>query len=303
MRFDKPPKTFEEQVSLLQSRGMVIDDQSSAIHYLAHLNYYRLTAYWLPFEADHGAHAFKPGTRFDAILNLYIFDRELRLLLMDAIERVEVSLRTQWAYHMAHGHGAHAFMESSLSEKKDRWQRDLDSLREEISRSDEVFIQHYRNKYDDPELPPIWAVCEVMSLGLLSRWFTNLKPMPLRRNIAATYGLDDRVLQSFLRHLVYIRNLCAHHSRLWNRRFTVTMTLPRTKPAPLIADFHPEANRKIYNTLVMLAWMMDRICPIHRWRRRLLDLLQRHSIDTRAMGFPNDFATRSIWRMASGAKP
>ncbi|MEO5354525.1 MAG: Abi family protein [Magnetococcus sp. XQGC-1] len=300
MRFDKPPKTFEEQVALLQSRGMVVDDEGSARHYLAHLNYYRLTAYWLPFEADHASHLFKPGTRFEAVLNLYVFDRELRLLLLDAIERVEVSLRTQWAYHMAHSHGAHAFMEVSLCEKPDRWQRDMENLHEEIERSDEVFIQHYRNKYDDPELPPVWAVCEVMSMGLLSRWFTNLKPMPIRRKVAATYGLDDRVLQSFLRHLAYIRNLCAHHSRLWNRRFTVTMALPRTKPASLVADFHPAEDRKIYNTLVMLAWMMDRICPVHHWTARLLDLLKRHAILPEAMGFPQDFATRSIWRIKVG---
>ncbi len=135
-----------------------------------------------------------------------------------------------------------------------------------------------------------------MSLGLLSRWFTNLKPMTIRRNIAKIYGLDDRVLQSFLRHLSYIRNLCAHHSRLWNRRFTVIMKLPRTKPSDLVADFYPAENRKIYNTLVMLAWMMDRICPDHHWKMRLQDLILRHGIDPKAMGVPDDSVERTIWR-------
>lgn len=296
MRFVKHPKTFEEQLALLRSRGMLIDDDIKSIHCLSHLNYYRLTAYWLPFETDHTNHIFQTGTRLDTVLNLYAFDRELRLVLLDAIERVEVSLRTQWAYHMAHSHGSHAFMDPSLSEKTDRWQRDMDSLREELERSDEVFIQHYKRTYDDPAFPPIWVVCEVMSLGLLSRWFTNLKPMSVRRNIAKTYELDDRVLQSFLRHLTYIRNLCAHHSRLWNRRFTVTMELPRTKPSALVADFHHVENRKIYNTLVMLAWMMDRISPVNHWKIRLLELIQRHDIDSQAMGFPINYPERSVWR-------
>lgn len=297
MRFDKSPKTLDEQIDLLQSRGLVIDDRQRARHYLAHLNYYRLTAYWLPFEADHDSHRFEPGSRFDAVLNLYIFDRELRLLVLDAIERVEVSLRTQWAYQVAHCHGPHAHLDPTLAKNWDWWHRNLESLREEIERSDEIFIQHYRTTYDDPDLPPVWAVCELMSLGLLSRWFTNLKPMKTRSAIARTYGLDEKVLQAFIRHLSYIRNLCAHHSRLWNRRFTVTMELPRSKPTELLASFHPVEDRLLYNTLVMLGWLLDRISPGHHWKRRLLELIERHAVKSELMGFPDDFERRSIWRL------
>ena len=102
MKFNKPPKTFEEQVDLLIQRGMTIPDRAEALHYLKHLNYYRLRAYWLPFEKNHANHAFKPGTSFSEVLNLYVFDRELRLLVMDAIERIEVSIRTGWAYYLSH---------------------------------------------------------------------------------------------------------------------------------------------------------------------------------------------------------
>ncbi|TDT40206.1 Abi-like protein [Halospina denitrificans] len=80
MRFDKPPKTYDEQIEILRRRGMIIPNPDRACHYLQHMNYYRLTAYWLPFEADHASHRFQPGTRFEDALNLYIFDRELRLL-------------------------------------------------------------------------------------------------------------------------------------------------------------------------------------------------------------------------------
>lgn len=103
--FPKPATTYAEQVSILQQRGIRVDDQASAEFSLQHLNYYRLSAYWLPFEVSHNPHEFHLGTRFDEVLNLYVFDRNLRLLVLDAIERIEVSARSQWAYHLAHRHG------------------------------------------------------------------------------------------------------------------------------------------------------------------------------------------------------
>lgn len=299
MRFAKPPKTVEEQIDLLQSRGMVIEDRNAARHYLSHLNYYRLTAYWLPFEADHASHSFNPGTTFSAVLNLYVFDRELRLLVLDAIERVEVSLRTQWAYHLAHDYGAHAYLNPAIARKRDWWQSNLDSLQIEIKRADELFIQHYQTTYADPPTPPIWAVCEIMSLGLLSRWITNLKPKHTRNAIASVYRLDEGVLEAFIRHMTYVRNVCAHHNRLWNRRLTVTMKLPRTKPSELVSSFNVSEDRMVYNTLVMLAWFLDRISPDHHWKTRLRNLLECHTIDPTLMGFPKDYEKRFIWRVDS----
>lgn len=90
MRFTKPPKTYDEQVDLLISRGMQIDDRTRAIHYLSHLNYYRLAAYWLPFEQDHATHQFRSEANFDQVLKHYNFDRGLRLRVLDVIEPVEV---------------------------------------------------------------------------------------------------------------------------------------------------------------------------------------------------------------------
>lgn len=301
MRFDKPAKTLNEQIELLRMRGMRIDDADAARHWLAHLNYYRLTAYWLPFEVAHTPPTFKPGASFDAVLNLYEFDRSLRLLALDAIARIEVSLRTQWAYWLAQKHGPHAHLNAELALRQDRWQHNLDRLREEVDRSDEGFIRHYRATYDQPALPPTWMACEIMSLGTLSRWFSNLGPASTRTAIARTYQLDERVLQSFIRQLTYVRNVCAHHARLWNRELTVTLQLPRTKPAVLVSSFHDGGSRRIYNTLVMIAWMLDCIDPGHAWRERLGDLIDKHRICPTDMGFPADYAARPIWTQRMGA--
>lgn len=292
--FGKPAITYAQQVALLQQRGMIVDDLAAAEFYLQHLNYYRLGAYWLPYESDHTTHTFKPGTQFADVLNLYVFDRELRLLVLDAIERVEVSVRSQWAYHLAHRHGPHAHLDPGLGFRQHLWQTNFAKLADEVDRSDEVFIKHLKATYAEP-LPPVWAACEVMSLGLLSRWYNNLKPMPTRRAIATVYGVDEKVLESWLRHLSLVRNTCAHHSRLWNREFTITPQLPQRKPAGLATQWQP-GSRKLYNTLLILLHCMDVIAPQHHWRARLMDLMARHRIPVAAMDYPNGWEQLPIWQ-------
>ena len=278
---------------------MEISDLAQAEFYLQHLNYYRLGAYWLPFESDHTTHVFRSGTKFEEVLSLYVFDRELRLLMLDAIERVEVSIRSQWAYQIAHLHNPHGHLDATLSVNNSRWQKNLAKLTTEVNRSDENFIKHLITNYSEA-LPPIWAVCEVMSLGLLSRWFDNLKPMKTRRAIAMVYGVDEQVLASWLRHLSLVRNICAHHSRLWNRDFTITPTLPRNKPVGLASQC-VLGSRKLYNTLIILLHLMDVIAPKHIWRIRVKDLLKKHEIPVTAMGFPVDWGESKIWQ-CSGMK-
>ncbi len=294
--FGKPATTYDQQIDLLKQRGMVIDDDDTARFYLQHLNYYRLGAYWLPFETDHATHQFKPGTRFSDVLDLYIFDRELRLLVLDAIERIEVSVRSQWAYQLAHRHRPHAHLDAGLFDGK-FWQSNLNKLADEVRRSDETFIRHHLATYAEP-LPPAWAVCEVMSLGLLSRWYNSLKPIATRRAIANTYGVDEKVLQSWLHHLSLVRNICAHHSRLWNREFTITPNAPRSKPEHLSVEF-VVASRKIYNTLLILLHSMDTIAGHHHWRTRLKVLIDKHSIPVAEMDFPKDWTQRAIWQEAA----
>ncbi len=292
--FIKIATTYDEQVAQLQERGMVVQDRAAAAFYLQHINYYRLGAYWLPFEADHAQHRFKQGTSFEEVLGLYVFDRELRLLVLDAIERIEVSVRAQWAYQMAHAHGPHAHLDESLARKSHLWQTNLDKLTKEVHRSDETFIVHLTRTYAEP-LPPVWAACEVMSLGLLSRWYGNLKPGATRRAIARVYGLDDSLLESWLHHLTFIRNICAHHSRLWNREFTITPALPRSKPVGLAGEFQL-GSRKLYNTLLVLLHFMDVVSPSSAWRQRVQALVAEHEVPAEPMGFPEGWDGRAIWQ-------
>ena len=266
-----------------------------------------MRAYWLaqegPKQGD-GSHVFQPEASFEEALALYVFDRKLRLLVMDAIERVEVSLRTQWAHGLALRYGAHAYLNPALFKSSYLHQRCLAQLQEEVGRSQETFIEHYRTTYSDPAPPPLWAACEVMSFGQLSKWVGNLKFRADRQTIASVYNLDERILVSFLHHLTTVRNLCAHHARLWNRRFTITMQVPREAPHEVLSWFHPPADRNLYNTLVMLGWFLRTVSPGSSWAKRVTELVQaRPQTQVASMGFPADWKRLTLWSAPPSSLP
>lgn len=287
--YNKPATTYAQQLAKLQVRGMVVSDPVAAQHFLQHINYYRLTAYWLPFEIDHITQKFKAGTTFEDVLALYNFDRELRLLVLDAIERIEVSVRAQWAYHLGHTYGAHAHLDKSLAHNPIHWQKNTGDLAREVERADEIFIQHLKTTYAE-ELPPIWAVCEVMSMGLLSKWYKNLRHRSDQKAIAKVYGLSAVTLQSWLHHLSVVRNNCAHHSRLWNRDYARVSIMHRNKNPEFVT------NDKLYNSFVSILHLMDVIAPNHHWREKMKVLLAANAKWLGDMGFPADWARRSVWR-------
>jgi abortive infection bacteriophage resistance protein len=301
MEFCKPPLNVSDQIALLKKRGMTFEDDARAMRVLKNVNYYRLRAYWLPFEAPEadrhaeGEHLFKPGTDFDKVVSVYVFDRKLRVLLLEAIERVEIAIRTHWAQVLAESYGAHAYLDQSHFNKRHIYEACMSSLDEELARSKETFVQHYNGKYSKPSRPPIWAICELLTLGQLSKWLGNVKRRQDRQAIAARLALDEVVVCAFAHHLTHVRNLCAHHSRVWNRKLTFTMTLPR-RPAGLFNQFNPVEDRRIYNTLVMLVWCIKVISPETTWPSRLKELLStRTAAELKAMGAHEDWASRAPW--------
>lgn len=278
---------------------MAVPDHALAAHYLCHISYYRLRAYWLPFEdtapAD-GEHKFKAGTCFDDVIALYVFDRRLRLLIMDAIERVEVSLRGGWAHHIAMKYGPHGYLDPALYQRADRYAQSFTTLMGEVGKSKDTFILHYKNKYDDPEHPPIWMTAEIISLGQLSMWLSNLKNRPDRQAIAKPYGIDEKILVSLAHHLTYIRNICAHHARLWNKQVTVKMMVPNS-PASLKLAMNPASQGRIYNTLAVLGYLMGIVAPGNHWRQQVVELMDSCALaDPAAMGFPANWKNQAAWK-------
>ncbi|MGO6724959.1 Abi family protein [Rhizobium ruizarguesonis] len=283
---------------------MDVPDLPHARHCLQHISYYRLRAYWLPFEEQAetaGDHKFKAGTSLDDVLGLYVFDRRLRLLVMDAVERIEVSLRGCWAHHLAMKYGSHGYLDPTIYDHADRYAKAFSSLMEEIDRSKDTFIVHYKTKYDDPKHPPIWMTAEVISLGQLSKWLGNLKLRTDRQAIAKVYGLDEKILVSVAHHLTYVRNICAHHGRLWNKQFTVTMTIPNS-PGALKLSMNAASSRRLYNTLAMLDYLMTIVAPGTHWPQQLIELIDSCPlVDPTTMGFPHKWKELPRWKRAISA--
>lgn len=295
--FQKPSLGIQDQIALLQQRGLVIADQALAVRSLSHISYYRLRAYWYYFEVDptDGQHVMKPGTTLEQILGLYEFDRKLRLLVNDGVERIEVAARGSWAHHIAMVYGSHGYTEEQNYSNAEQFQRNMDQLRDEVDRSHDTFIDHYNTKYGDPVLPPVWMTAEVMSFGLLSKFIGSMATKASRQAIARPLGLDERIFTSFLHHLGMVRNVCAHHGRLWNRRLTVTVSLPQNPPE-LASSINANAPRRIYNTLVIMVHMLRKIAPSSDWERQVVELMEAHPTgDVAAMGAPNDWSAKPIW--------
>ncbi|WP_448215759.1 Abi family protein [Endozoicomonas sp. 2B-B] len=299
--YDKPPLSLSQQVERLKSRNLIVDDSDKAEFYLGQLNYYRFRAYCLPFEEEHASHRLRAGTHFDDVLNLYIFDRELRLLVLDAIERLEVSLRTQFAYHLSHNYEtAHPHLKAEIFANPMVYARSLSKLDSDVKSSKEDFIRHLTGKYEE-ELPPIWAAVELMTMGQLSKWFSNIRLRSDRQSISLVYQLNEKVMTSFCEHLSLVRNYAAHHARLWNRQLTKTFILPTNADEALIKSLYsrpdnPRQLRKLYNTFVVLIHIMNIICGKNQWQKRLKQLIEQHGISTRGMGFPDDWQDRLLWQ-------
>ncbi len=230
--FDKQPKCLADQVALLKNRGMCVPDGKRAEGVLLRLNYYRFTGYALHFEEfvnGQRTHQFKPGTDFDAVVNLYEFDTRLRALLFRYIEPVEVAFRAVLCYELSILTGdPHWYLDQNMYDNRFGFNRLWDECQAEYDRSDEIIIQSYRDKYHSPALPPAWMMSEILSIGRWSRIFKHLADQDARKAVARHFGTKPYYLQSWIHSLSVLRNLCAHHCRIWNRSFAVSPALPNT---------------------------------------------------------------------------
>ncbi len=252
--YSKKPLSIDEQIALLESRGLQIADHARARHYLSYISYYRLRAYTYPYQVNTDEnHPFQTGTSFDQVLDDYLFDRYLRLLIFDAIERIEIAFRTQVIHHYSMRHGSHWYQEKKHYKKEAYFINDLKVIDNEVDRSVEVFIDHYRDKYDTPYRPPSWMTLEVISFGLLSKLYSNLKMSPEKKIIAGNFGLGHpKLLVSWMHAISNVRNICAHHARLWNRRLAVGPVIPNYTNRPFITDTDIDEH-KLYLLLCCIA--------------------------------------------------
>lgn len=290
-------KSIDEQIDILRRRGMVIDNDARAGLFLSRVGYYRLSGYWYPFRqiGENGARLdqFIEGTRFENVIGLYQFDRALRLLAIDALERIELAVQVDVAHllgrHHSYAHHDHRFLDKGFVKKSGSfgYQGWLENYHSLVKRSKATFVTHNLYKYGRL---PIWVAVEVFDFGCLSIFFEGMKGRD-KQIISEKYGLvPGKTIASWLRSLNYIRNVSAHHSRLWNCN-----VVERASVQKHMTELRKAKNERPFLYFCLMKHMLDVICPDTDWGDRFVATINSFpDIENDAVSM-NDFGLIEGW--------
>lgn len=242
---------MEEQVALLASRGLVIDDEDVCAAFFGSNNYYRFSGYARYFQrAPHiGDDTFTPGTTFAEIRRVYEDDEVLRTALSQPLARVELLLRTHVARVIADVHGPYgSFLEESFYTDVGNVEPTVESCLRDIDRSKDRHILRYRgtegDRRGDYSKLPVWSAVEAWSFGTLSKAIERGDGGALSDAVATSVGVAKAGFAYRVRSLVYLRNRCAHHSRLWHHSVLDAGPTPnnvRSKAKRMAGQFEPRS--------------------------------------------------------------
>jgi len=295
MEYTKIPLSLSDQADLLISRGLIAD-KYELIEQLSFLNYYRLTAYLYPYR--NVDNSFRQGTSLELILYHYEFDRNLRFLMMDAIERIEVAIRSHIAYLFSHHYGPFGYTEKSnlpgISD--DVFGSWLSEIRFDTIKSKETFVEHFRVAYGDNHTDlPIWMLVEVVSFGKIYTLFRGIDNS-LQKTISGLFSVNDVIFNSWIKTINYVRNICAHHGRLWNRELAIKPYLPRRNKYPEWHRPFTMQNNKIFSILSVMVYLLGIINKKNHWKEELCKLISDYNqIDISEMGFSKHWMSHEIW--------
>ncbi len=301
--FTKACASPDELVSFLKLRGLSFSNPEQAKHSLEVVSYYRLSGYFKPFYTSQQNHQFRTGTSFERIWGIYAFDRELRLLVSDALERIEIALRSAMSNRLSKKYGnlwyisKECFGKQWSEPNRKTFDSPCDYFKAEINRicrdQKEDFIKHYFSEYQDPAYPPSWMVMECLSFGKCTSLFRNLAKVSDKADISSVFRYHPRVIESCLEPLRHIRNICAHHARLWNRWFVFT-------PKHMKAFGDVETKQfTLHEQLIMLHKLNQNISPASQWRKRLYDLFVQYEehVPYFFAGFQSDWKNDPFWQL------
>lgn len=295
--YAKPALSIDGQLDLLGQRGLSIADRARAAHYLRFIGYYRLSGYFPPFRVNpqDGDSRFRDGSSFEDVLKLYIFDRHLRVLLMDAFERIEVSIKANLANTISLQDGPFWLSDAAnfdFGAHADILQDIQKAIGNGDGKSQHPFINHYFSRYSEPGHPPCWMVMETISFGTSSIIFQRLKGAK-QKPIAEAFQLNAKVFASWLHSLTFARNVVAHHGRLWNRIFTIAPVVPHIYE-PMVPK---ESAKRLFMICVMIQHIMRILADGSKWPERLAGLLSGSpQIPIASMGFPEKWNENDFWK-------
>ena len=303
-------KEYDALIELLLSRGIEIPDREHAIRKITQVGYYRLSGFWYPCrlpilssgKITGRQDKVRPGTNFRDIYDLYLFDKILRLLMMNALERIEVFVRSVIAHEIGRNDPL-AYLDNNFINPshlqprpnrtnpisvRDEW---LQKHESELKKSREECICWHTKRYQGI---PFWVAIEVWDFGLMSKYFAMLKDS-YRNIILNRLGItsgNGAIFEKWLSAMNVLRNRCAHHSRIWNK-----LNEPKLRPMPNTQYFQDlgldnDAYERMYGMIAVLWFLVKKIGPSSEWINQVADLVDSKprlvGCHLTAMGFPDN---------------
>lgn len=316
MKYNKKHLSFEAQAELLLQRGLIAD-KAQLIERLKAVGYYRLSAYLYPYRVreKNGSitDKFRKGTSLEGVWRIYLFDRKLRIHLLDAIERIEVAFRCMIAYYHTENNSPFDYASPAYFPNWKNYERTLEkvhcSSKMPLTKFEKgiEFIEHFTKKYgDEHEYLPLWMAVSIFDFGEIVHFYTH-SSKSIRKKIACELGVDSKSLSTWLTSLRLLRNDCAHHARIWNKTYVSQPTLNShiTKEWGYVYDeisqmWIPSVTRRNQGSLLnkrehiaplffICRLLMRKVAPTSAWHRRLQSFLleqQQDGIDISKMGLP-----------------
>jgi len=282
----KPFKSYDKQIEILRSRGCVVESDEECRQQLARINYYRLSAYFLPYKNHDESYVRKVS--FRRVIDTYEFDRRLQNILMLAIEEAEINLRSKLAYYHANQYGPLGYMDPETHAPGYNHAAFLKLFWGQVSSNDTSLVaKHHMREYGGNF--PIWVAVEFFSFGMLSRFYSDLKPSDRRRLAHDVYICGDPDgIKSWLRCCTDLRNICAHYGRLYYRIFSA---IPRGITVSG-REGDKYAQRRLFSSIMALRKLYPD--PV-KWDSEVVEaisaLIERYenSIELWHIGFPEDW--------------
>lgn len=275
---------------------MLMEDEHKVENYLMNIGYHRLSAYIYPFyKIPKYELALKEETTFEQVLTLYRFDKKLRILLFNEIEKIEVAIRSVLANIGCQELGDRYWItKPEHFANADKFKQTLAVIEKELASSKEDYIEDFRRNYVE-NYPPAWMITEVLSFGNLNYIYSNIANNRLMKHIADYFGLKPQVFTSWLTVLANLRNMCCHHARVWNRDFMLNPAEPR-KVSNAWIDTSKIDKKRIFYRLCIIRYLLTSVSPNNSFNEKISDLLESFpSVDIVAMGFYKSWKNEKLW--------
>jgi abortive infection bacteriophage resistance protein len=282
MKQIKPFLSYEGQIERLRFHGCQIEDPLLAQTALSQVNYYRFSAYFLPFKQKNGN--YRDGTSFESVYRIYEADRKLRAILFAVVARIEVFLRARFAHHHAKKYGPLGYMDSANFRPVGHdHARFMKKINDEIRSNAKIpFVQHHIQHYNRQF--PVWVIMELFTFGMLSRFYADLRTQDQKKLSKTLFGLNPKTLSSWLHCCTDLRNNCAHHDRLYFRIFS-------SFPAGL-SELDANDRQRLFGMLLVLKTLYP---DKEGWDREVFEPIQslligyQSDVKLRHIGFPKNW--------------